>query len=309
MSLSYIKRAEQGNRSALSFIATIFLCVGALVAGQSFPLGMAIYIKKAINGEEALSSGDLNSVEKLMGHFSYPISFSLLMLGFVFLILALWFSIKFIHRRKFYSLWSDQDRFRCRHFLLALVISIILFVVSDLIIHAINPTYHQWVFNPAKFWIYLPVALIFIPLQTLSEELFFRGYLYQGIGLATKNKWLALLFSASIFGLFHFGNSEMIIDFWKMGIIYIGSGVMIGMSVMLSKGIEFGWGFHLINNLYLSTISTFPGSSLSGPTLYAIPKPTGDRILLEFFIQFVIFMLILLVVYRKNVKTLFDQNA
>jgi membrane protease YdiL (CAAX protease family) len=133
--------------------------------------------------------------------------------------------------------------------------------------------------------------------------------LYQGIGLATKNKWLALLFSASIFGLFHFGNSEMIIDFWKMGIIYIGSGVMIGMSVMLSKGIEFGWGFHLINNLYLSTISTFPGSSLSGPTLYAIPKPTGDRILLEFFIQFVIFMLILLVVYRKNVKTLFDQNA
>jgi membrane protease YdiL (CAAX protease family) len=309
MSLSYIKRAEQGNRSALSFIATIILCVGALIFGQSVPLMAAIFFKQAMLGKEIPGASELGTIDKILGYFPYHISFSLLMMGFVFLIIALWVCVKFIHRRRFATLWSDQDRFRTKEFLKGLFISLALFVLADLVIHYFQPNYHQWVFNPAKFWIYLPFALVLIPLQTLSEELFFRGYLYQSIGMGTKNPWIALLISATIFGLFHFGNTEMSISFWKMGIIYIGSGVMIGMSVLLSKGIEFGWGFHLVNNLYLSTISTFPGSSLSGPTLYAIPKPGADRILLEFCIQFCIFMLILLLVYRKNLKSLFNPSA
>jgi membrane protease YdiL (CAAX protease family) len=309
MSLSYIKRAEQGNRSALSFVATIFLCVGALIFGQSVPLLAAIFFKQALQGKEIPGAEDLGTTEKILGYFPYHISFSLLMLGFVFLIIALWVCVKFIHRRKFATLWSDEDRFRTKDFLKGLFISLILFVSADLVIHYFDPTYHKWVFDPAKFWIYLPFALVLIPLQTLSEELFFRGYLYQGIGMASKSPWTALIMSSVVFGLFHFGNSEMSISFWKMGIIYIGSGVMIGMSVVLSKGIEFGWGFHLINNLYLSTISTFPGSSLSGPTLYAIPQPEADRILIEFCIQFCIFTGILLVIYRKNLKTILHTSA
>jgi membrane protease YdiL (CAAX protease family) len=309
MSLSYIKRAEQGNRSALSFIATIFLCIGGLYLGQSIPLTFAIMMKNAINGKEAIVSGDVSTMDKLMGHFPYPISFSLIMLGFVTLIVMLWLSMKFIHRRKFSTLWSDQDRFRWKDFLLGISISIVLFFTADYLVYLTDPTYHTWVFKPEKFWAYLPVALLFIPLQTLSEELFFRGYLYQTAGLATKNKWTALLISATVFGVFHFGNTEMSMGFWKMGIIYIGSGLMIGLSVMFSKGIEFGWGFHLVNNLYLSTISTFPGSSLNGPTLFSIPKPTGDRILMEFGLQFLLFTAILVVVYHKNLKSLFVKSA
>jgi membrane protease YdiL (CAAX protease family) len=309
MSLSFIKRAEQGNRSALSFVATICICIGALIAGQSLPLMLAILIKRSINGQGMVGQGEIDTMEEIMSFFPYHISFSLLMMGFVFLIFALWFSVKFIHKRKFGTLWSDQDRFRGKNFWLGIFISLILFVVSDLVIHAMDPGYHTWVFDPKKFWIYLPFALLLIPLQTLSEELFFRGYLYQTAGLLSKNKWMALIISASVFGLFHFGNTEMSMGFWKMGIIYIGSGVMIGLSVMISKGIEFGWGFHLVNNLYLSTISTFPGSSLNGPTLFTIPKPSGDRILMEFGVQFLLFALILVVVYRRNVKSLFDPTA
>ncbi len=307
MSLSYIKRAEQGNHSALSFVASITLCVGVLFLG-GMPLLIAIALKSISKGEVSDVSS-LKTMDRLMGHFPYHISFFLLMLGFVMLVITIWFCIRFIHRRKFVTIWSDQDMFRWKDFLIGLFISLALFVASDMVIHAIDPTYHKWVFDGSKFWIYLPFALILIPIQTLAEELLFRGHLYQAFGLATKNKWTALLLAGIIFGLFHFGNSEMNIDFWKMGIIYIGSGLMIGLSVMFSRGIEFGWGFHLINNLYLSTICTFPGSSLSGPTLFAIPKPSGDRILIEFAIQFILFALILLVVYRKNVKSLFNMNA
>lgn len=317
MSLSFIKRAEQGDRSALyvffAHCATIILCIGAIAVGQSMPILLAIGFKLSSQGKsftEILKEiSELTTIDKMMSYYPYHVGFALIMVGFIFLIIALWFSIKFIHRKKFGILWSDEGRFRGKNFWMAVIISLLLFSASDLIIHFINPSYHTWVFNPTKFWIYLPFALLLIPLQTLAEELFFRAYLYQTAGRVTKNKWTALLISAAIFGVFHFGNAEMSIGFWKMATIYIGSGVMIGLSVMISKGIEFGWGFHLVNNLYLSTICTFPGSSLNGPTLFAIPKPTGDRILLEFAIQFLVFALILVVVYRKNVKSLFDPSA
>lgn len=328
MSLSYIKRAEQGHRSALyiffAHCATIMLSIGAMAAGQSFPLFTAIAIKLSSEGKNSTEIlrefGELKTMDKMMSYFPYHIGFLLIMLGFIFLILALWVSVKFIQRRKFGTLWSEEDRFRGRNFWIAVIISLVLFGGSDFIIHLVNPTYHTWVFDANKFWIYLPFALALIPLQTLAEELFFRAYLYQTFGLLSEylnkllgwslnSKWIALLLSATIFGVFHFGNAEMSIGFWKMAMIYIGSGLMIGLSVLISKGIEFGWGFHLVNNLYLSTISTFPGSSLSGPTLFSIPKPTGDRILIEFAVQFALFTLILCIVYRKNVKTLFSRNA
>ncbi len=306
MSLSYIKRAEQGNRSALSFIATILICVGGLFVGQSIPIFLAAFIKAGMKGEDI---SNIDTTAKLIGYFPFPVSFGLLMTGFVVLIICLWICMKLFHRRKFSTLWSDQDRFRKKDFLLGLFISILLFVGTDLLTHFLSPADHKWVFDPAVYYLFVPLALVFIPLQTLSEELFFRGYLYQAFGLVGHNKWLAWLASGIVFGLFHFGNVEMDISFWKMGIVYIGSGLMIGLSVMFSKGIEFGWGFHLVNNLYLSLITNFKGSSLDGPTLYTIPKPSSDRILLEFGLMFLIFTLILVLVYRNNVKNLFVRAA
>lgn len=301
MSLSYIKRAEQGNRSALAFITTFILAAGGLFLGQSVPIYFAALLKAQQRGDEVKS---LDTAEKLIGYFPFALSFSLIMVGFVMLLAFLWFGIKFFHRRKFATLWSDEDRFRSKEFFAGVFISLLIFVSSDLISYLISPSGHQWVFESKKYFIFLPLALIFIPIQTLAEELFFRGYIYQSIGLATKNVWLAWGISGILFGLFHFGNVEMDMGFWKLAIVYIGSGLMIGLSVLLSKGIEFGWGFHLINNLYLSVITNFPGGSLDGPTLYRIPKPSADRILVEFLVMFGIFALILIIRYRKNVKNL-----
>lgn len=304
MSLSYIHRAEQGNRSALAFIATFIMAAGGLFLGQSVPIYFAALIKASRRGEQVES---LDTAEKLIGYFPFPVSFSLIMVGFVLLLMFLWFGVKFFHRRPFSSLWSDEGRFRGKEFLAGVGISLVIFISSDVIAYFLSPQDHQWVFEPAKYFAFLPLALIFIPVQTLAEELFFRGYIYQGVGLATKNAWLAWLISGVLFGLFHFGNVEMDMGFWKLGIVYIGSGLMIGLSVLLSKGIEFGWGFHLVNNLYLSIITNFPGGSLDGPTLFRIPKPTADRILIEFLIMFAIFAAILFIRYRRNVKNLFDS--
>lgn len=305
MSLSYLKRAEQGNRSALSFIATICLCIGGLVLAQYYPVIVVAKLKNKLSIDPPVN---LDTIQEAINYLPYPLSFSLIMLGFLALLLLLLVSIKFIHQRKFATLWSDQDKFRWKEFAAGIIITLVLAVGSDVVAHYISPHEHTWVFNQTKFIWFLPVALIFIPIQTLSEEVFFRGYLYQMFGLVFKNAWPALIASSIIFGAFHFGNAEMGISFWKMAVVYIGSGLMIGLSVLLSKGIEFGWGFHLINNLYLSLITSFPGSSLDGPTIFSVPKPSADRVLVEFAIQFLVFTTVLLIRYRKNVKGLFAKS-
>src|SRR5688572_24827059 len=105
MSLSYIKRAEQGNRSALSFVGSFLLCLGSvLLAG--IPLYAGIFFKKIITGSDKEFG---TTMTQLMSHFSYPVAYSLLMSGFAVMIGVVWFCIRFIHRRKFNTLWSDQD--------------------------------------------------------------------------------------------------------------------------------------------------------------------------------------------------------
>jgi membrane protease YdiL (CAAX protease family) len=314
MSLSYIKRAEQGNRSALSFVGSIIMCFGTMFAA-GIPLFFGIFLKKAM-GKKVV----IGNAQQLMSNFSEPVGYSLLMTGFLMVLLSVWFSVKYIHRRKFGTIWSEEDRFRPKDFLKGLLFSICLFGVSDLLMHYYDPSYHTWVFNSKRFWTFVPFVLFFVPIQTLAEEALFRGHLYQASGLAVNwinktlhtrlsSKWIAVIFCSLLFGLFHFGNAEMGISFWKMGLVYIGTGLMIGLTVVFSKGIEFAWAFHLINNLYLSTIVTFKGSSLDGPTLFTIPAPHADRVLTEFAIQFGIFLIALMILYRKNIKGLLNEQV
>jgi uncharacterized protein len=319
MSLSYIKRAEQGNRSALSFIATILLCIGGLIIGQTVPIYFAIYLKKSANGEH-ISQGDLDTIGHIMGHFPSHISLPLVMMGFVFLLLMTLFGVRYIHRRNTRTLWSEQEKFRWLDFLKGAGITLLLMGIAHGSILLFSPGEYKWVFDPVKFYPFMVVVLIFVPLQTLSEEMFFRGYLYQGFGTAfnyfnrernasINSKWVSFLLTGICFGAFHFNNPEMGINLWKVAVVYIGSGLMIGLSVLLTGGIEYGWGYHLVNNLFAFLFVTFPGSASDGPTLYLTTTPSANYLLTEFLISFLIFVTFLCILYPKKIKTLFNREA
>lgn len=50
------------------------------------------------------------------------------------------------------------------------------------------PENFTWNFNAAPFFILVAISFIFIPFQTSFEELLFRGYFMQGIGLSVTSK-------------------------------------------------------------------------------------------------------------------------
>ena len=73
----------------------------------------------------------------------------------------------------------------------------------------------------------------------------------QGIGIASRNKWIPLLLTSFIFGSLHFFNSE--VD--KIGniamVYYIGTGFFLGIITLMDEGMELSLGFHAGTNLII----------------------------------------------------------
>jgi len=101
--------------------------------------------------------------------------------------------VKVLHRRSVTSLLTARKKVDWKRvffsFFLWFFISILMLVIS----YYGNPDAFKWNFKPMPFFILVVVSFLFLPLQTSFEELLFRGYLMQGIGVLVRNAWLPLL--------------------------------------------------------------------------------------------------------------------
>ena len=100
-------------------------------------------------------------------------------------------------------------------------------VVSVFIGMYLSPEYYTWNFKPVPFFTLLFVSFVFLPFQTSTEELLFRGYLMQGFGTLTKNRWFPLIITSVIFGLLHGMNPEVERLGYVLMIFYIGTGLVV----------------------------------------------------------------------------------
>src|SRR5690606_5499249 len=83
---------------------------------------------------------------------------------------------------------------------------------------------------------------------TTFEELFFRGYLMQGIYMFCAVRIVPFLLSSILFGLMHISNPEVENMGIQIMIIYIGSGLFLGALTLLDDGMELAIGYHAANN-------------------------------------------------------------
>lgn len=57
----------------------------------------------------------------------------------------------------------------------------------------------------------LPVIAVVTSPQAFGEEQFFRGYVLQALGLATRRRWLLVTLSAVEFAISHMVNDEAMV--------------------------------------------------------------------------------------------------
>ena len=149
-------------------------------------------------------------------------------------------------------------------------------------------------FKLVPFLIFLFLGLILIPLQTSFEEYFFRGYLMQGLGLATKSRWFPFVFTSIAFGLMHIANPEV----GKMGYIiliyYVGTGFFLGILTLMDEGLELALGFHAANNLFGALLLTSDWSAFQTHSILKdVAEPSaGFEVILPVFIIFPILVFI-----------------
>ncbi|HMN58957.1 MAG TPA: alpha/beta fold hydrolase [Anaerolinea sp.] len=221
-----------------------------------------------------------------------PLVLAVTLLPFGAVHLILWVSLRFLHRRPPASLYNPGRVFRWRLLWLSGAAWLLLSALVDGVQYLLKPELYRFSFDPGRFWPYLPVALLLLPLQTSAEELVFRGYLPQAFGLRARSLWLPLLLPALLFGLLHIANPEVATyGFLTTMPLYLGIGLILSWITLRSQGLEMAFGLHLANNLYSGLVTGLPNGALPSATLFTMNQMDPMLNLILFLAIAVLFVL------------------
>ena len=156
-----------------------------------------------------------------------------------------------------------------------------------------------------KFFIFLILAIILVPMQTSFEEYLFRAHMMQGIGLATNSRLIPLIFTSVLFGLMHIANPEVGKIGYIIMVYYIGTGFFLGIMTLMDEGLELALGFHAANNLVGALLLTADWTAFQTNSIFKdLSEPSaGFDVLTPVFVIFPILLFIFSKVYNwKNWK-------
>ncbi len=227
-------------------------------------------------------------------------TFFLVVAPLSFMLFFVLFYNKFIQNNSLRVLTTSRPKIDWSRFFFSFGVWGGITIVTTLISYFTTPEDFVMQFNPEKFAIFLVLAIVLIPLQTSFEEYLFRGHMLQGMGLATKTRWVPLLVTSFLFGIMHIANPE--VD--KMGMIimfyYIGTGLFLGILTLMDEGLELALGFHAANNLVGALLVTSDWSAFQTHSILKdVSVPSAN---FQIFIPILIIFPILLYIFSKKYK-------
>jgi membrane protease YdiL (CAAX protease family) len=165
-------------------------------------------------------------------------------------------------------LTSVRPRMRWRFFGACLAVSVVA-LVATLVVGSVLPgqdgnvSGHPNPFTTTTLH-YLLVIVLLTPLQAAGEEYVFRGYLTQAFGGIFGSAWVAVLLPAFLFGLAHGLGQSPPVFFDRFAF-----GVVAGILVIRTGGLEAGIAMHVLNNFLAY------GIALAYSDMASTLNPTG----------------------------------
>ncbi len=219
-------------------------------------------------GEEALAQFESNLDFEMLG-LNKNIGFLLLILMFGFALFGLYLVVKYLHKKDLKTYITSNERIDFRKIFFGFGLWMIISVLLEAISYLLSPETYSFRWIPDSFIPLLIISIVFLPIQTSFEELFFRGYIMQGLTFFAKNKWLPILLSSIFFGLVHGTNPEVAkYGFWTMQFYYIIAGLFLALITVLDDGLELALGVHAATNIFGATLFTYEGSVLQTDSLF-----------------------------------------
>lgn len=197
---------------------------------------------------------------------------------FVIGMFGAWLAETKIMKKPFVAILNGFGKFRWRRSFTAFGIWMGFMVIYQVITYLLNPDSMEFKVNWEQWLIFFPVAIVLVPLQSAFEEIAIRGQLLQALGRMTPWSALLPLVSTSIiFALLHGANTE-VSEYGAgfMMIHYFSFGFILGAIALMDEGLELAIGIHAANNVFSLCFVSYPGASLSTPTLFEQQQMTAE---------------------------------
>lgn len=288
----FIAQALKPQNEFWKYIVGFVIVFVAMFAGQ-IPLAVAIGFKAMQEGKSMPTTQ-----EAMLTYLDLNLTLFLMLLSFAVALLALLIVVKTLHNQKVKEVVTSRSRVDWKRIFFAFIIWGVFSAGSVFLVYYLEPGSYILQFDPEQFLILAIIAIIMIPLQTTAEELIFRGYLMQGIGIISRYKWIPLIITSLIFGAMHLANPEV----GKMGYIvslyYVGTGLFLGIITLMDEGTELALGFHAANNLTAALLVTADWTAFKTHSVFKdISEPSAGYDIL--FPLLVIYPILLLIFSKK----------
>lgn len=312
MNNKFLNNVNEGKNNWWRYIITIVLSWGIsnLIGGFILVFLIAAYF---------IFSGNLD-INAMMDYIiSYDsnivLFFIMVFISFSLSLLFLFISLKFIHKRNFMSLVNFSKKYddfsgktinwikriRWGQMLRGALIWLVFLVIMLIITFVLNPSGIYINFNIENFYLIILLFILAIPIQVLFEELFFRGYLNQGLSLKIKKPIVVILISSLIFSLGHIfnGGTDLIFMISNVVLTFI-MGMIFSVATLATNGIEWAVGAHFANNLFALLITSSEGSAGSFETI--IQSTVQMDPLIDFFFSIAAFLVFVTILffYKKE---------
>ena len=103
-----------------------------------------------------------------------PIMYLLILLSFPPMAIGLWLGVKHLQNRPILSLHTAAKRFRWRRLLFSMGVFWTIAIILSAFGHLSGLSKAEFVFDASRFWAYLPITPLFIPMQSATEEIALR---------------------------------------------------------------------------------------------------------------------------------------
>ncbi len=184
-------------------------------------------------------------------------------------------AVRLLHKRPIQSLFGDRSVV-IHNF--AISVAVVMAVFSGLLI-----VWSFW-FDPlpnldfSKWLMLLPFTLFGLLIQTLAEELVFRGYLQQELAARFRSPLIWMLLPVCGFAVLHYDSSSTGDNTW----LVIGAVGLFGLIAAdftrITGNIGAAWGFHFANNLWAIALLSLQGE-LTGVALFVTPYGADGNLL------------------------------
>lgn len=289
----FIKQIIPSDNQWYKYILTVFIVFIAIQMG-SIPLIYTAFIHSK-DMDEFMLVAETNFM-----NVGIDANLFLFLMIFSFLVglIALFICVKWLHNRTIKSMITSRVKVDWKRVFFGFSLWGFIAIVTILIGIFAAPENYVWNFKLGPFLILVAISLVFIPFQTSLEELLFRGYLMQGLGLLFRSAWMPLLITSVGFGLLHGANPEVA----KLGniimIYYIGTGFMFGIITLMDDGTELAMGMHAANNIVAAFLVTSDWMVFQTDALYKdISEPDVTT---ETLIPVLVVYPILLLIFAKK---------